>query len=155
MNIPQKNVVKGLVAEDTGKLLVLRRTLDQRWNPGGWDFVGDKAEGDETTKQTLERESDEELNHNNRGFQVTWNDESVARLSEIDHEPYQEVVTTMHEGIVYQVEPEPSLDPEAHSEALWLPPSKLRVLRGLPEIFLDQIKDMDLEGVRARSELTF
>lgn len=134
-----KLVAKGLVADEAGDLLIVRRTLDRVWNPGGWDFIGGTFDPaiDRSLSDTIDREGGEEANHDGEGFQIAWKG-LVYWFRDIDEVPRHQIVDTgVFEGEVEGVQPEPSLTKDEHSEFLWLPVHELLLVDDLPEQYKD------------------
>lgn len=52
--------VKIIIKDDQGRLLLLKRSMDSKNNPGKWDFPGGKIDPGETFDQALQREVLEE-----------------------------------------------------------------------------------------------
>lgn len=68
-NNPFKLVVRALIKNDKGEILILKRSIRSRSNPGLWELPGGKVEPGEDFEQALIREIKEEtsldvsLNH--------------------------------------------------------------------------------------------
>jgi|GEM_PF-5624751 len=133
--IPTKRVVKGLIADDAGDLLIVRRTLDRVWNPGGWDLIGGTVAAGEGLAEAISREGGEEADHDGNGLKIAWRG-LVCVFKDFDEVPRQQIVdTSVFEGGVEGTQPKPSLNPVEHTESLWLPLPDLLEVDDLPEQF--------------------
>ena len=59
-NKPYALSVKVVILEKSGCCLLLKRSLNDRWNPGKWEFPGGKVEPGEQFDEALLRETMEE-----------------------------------------------------------------------------------------------
>jgi mutator protein MutT len=50
----------GIVSDEAGRVLLIRRSAHAAWRPGLWELPGGKADYGETARQALEREAREE-----------------------------------------------------------------------------------------------
>lgn len=114
----QINVVGAVILKDTSVLCAQRGANGAL--PGLWEFPGGKVEADESPRQALEREIDEELQC------------AVAvgeRVTTTDHE-YDFGVVSLTTFYCELISGTPTLT--EHAEVRWLPPSDLGTLEWAP-----------------------
>jgi 8-oxo-dGTP diphosphatase len=54
--------VRAIITDDDGKILILKRSVDSKTNPGKWELPGGKVDQGEPFDQALIREVEEETN---------------------------------------------------------------------------------------------
>lgn len=111
--------VVGAVIVRNGEILCARRGPEGQL-PGMWEFPGGKVEGDESPREALIREIDEEL-----GCEIVVGDEVTTTTHPYDFATI--VLTTFLCELISGV---PTLT--EHAEVRWLPPSRLSELEWAP-----------------------
>ncbi|MBN1539349.1 MAG: NUDIX domain-containing protein [Candidatus Thermoplasmatota archaeon] len=83
MNKPFRLSVKVVILNDEGKLLLIKRSMSSKGNPGKWDFPGGKVDTGETFDEGLLREVFEETRLKisiERPLYVTESESPVSRV---------------------------------------------------------------------------
>ncbi len=106
--------VKVIIKDCEGRLLLLKRSMDSKNNPGKWDFPGGKIDPGETFDQALQREVLEET-----GLSVDIERHIGSTQSE---SPTHKIIYLMLEGSTESGLVELS---EEHDNFLWTSPSEL------------------------------
>ena len=108
-----KIVTAGIIHNDSGEILILRRGPQESLS-GFWEFAGGKVENGESEQACLKRELKEEL-----GIEV-----SVGEFIEESHYIYEhgEFILRAYEAIITGGKIELSV----HDDSVWVDPEKLQ-----------------------------
>lgn len=115
-------LIGALVRRDDGRLFAQRRSMTRKFGAGLWDNVGGHVEGNETLRQTLEREMREETG---------WTLKNIFKVVAIrewhdDRGPSREyIVVCDAEGDMDQ----PVLEVEKVDQFTWVSPDDLSILQ--------------------------
>jgi isopentenyldiphosphate isomerase len=105
-----------LIQNDEGKLWIPRRQMHKRIAPGGLDFsMGGHVSSAEDYKQTLVRETAEELN-------LKFDESKLSILNKFSPNPPLRYLRTVY---LYKSNETPRYNPEDFSEYYWLSPQEL------------------------------
>lgn len=110
-----KVVHAGLVYDRLNNAILLGRRRPDQLFPNTLEFPGGKSEGDETGFQTLKRELREELS-----IEI----HSAVELITVEHPTLPDWSITFH--LVERYSGFPTVDPNSHTEHLWLSPLQIR-----------------------------
>ncbi|MFB6469133.1 NUDIX domain-containing protein [Cytobacillus sp. Hz8] len=128
-------VVKGVIFYK-GKVLIVKRSLNDRVGGGTWECVGGKLDFGEDLEDALKREIQEEV-----GIDVTV--ERVLFASTFHTEPTRQVVVITY---LCQTQNEKIVLSEEHSDFLWATKQQLRTL--LPSNIISDFEKHHLFSIK-------
>lgn len=137
MNLEKPYIISvyALVRNEKGEFLLLRRSENSHTNPGKWDLPGGKVNPDETLKEAVVREVEEET-----GISI-YPGEIVG---EVNFElPEKKVIAIVFNGGYVIAEVKLSYE---HIEYAWTSPERILGMETLPAYFRDFFKRFAFEN---------
>ena len=112
--------VDNIIVDDKGKILLIKRSDEEKTFPGMWAFVSGMVEWDETIEQALKREAQEEI-----GCQVEIIKYTGRYYDKIGRHPTKTCVCLPHICKIVKGEPKVN-QPEEIQDVKWFTPEEIR-----------------------------
>ena len=108
-------IIRAIILNERNKVLLIKRSEDDRYSPGRWEFPGGKLEEGENVTEALRKEIFEET-----GLQMTTSSTLVHSESEVlTSGPYKGLVYVVLVGLAKVADDKVRLS-EEHSDYVWV-----------------------------------